>query len=246
MGLSRHRRKPKQQHRQPRGLIRAGDRTMTFVRDADEPDGAALPSGDEIEAAFSTLPDELTWDWAAPRLIPLFERGYGEGFTGDPMVNVVSHLGVGIGFGLDFGPVIGRVTQSMAGRWEASVEQIEHAAFRHLADVAATVTRSDLQSVVHRGHFFRVLGKPDGWASSIILAGEAELIRIFGTRDAIFTLPARNSLLCFGQATPSRALLEVTLQLESMDPHPLQIEPFEMEDGVLSWDGTTDEVEDAM
>jgi hypothetical protein len=246
MGISRHRRKPKQQAAQPRALIRAGDRTMTFVHDEDEPDVAQLPSTEEIEAAFSALPDELSWDWAAPRLIPIFERGYGEGVAGDPMVNTVSRLGVGIGFGIDFGPVFGRVTHTMARRWEASLEQIEHAAFEHLARVAATLSRSDLQSVVHRGHFCRALGTPAGWASSIILAGEAELSRIFGVRDGVFTVPARNSLLAFGAGTPARAVAEVTFRFESLDPHPLQLDPFWMEDGVLRWEGLDQEIDDAI
>jgi hypothetical protein len=65
---------------------------MTFVmsREEEEADGVELPSEEEIEAALSVTPEELTWDWAAPRLIPLFERDYAEGFAGDPMVNTVS------------------------------------------------------------------------------------------------------------------------------------------------------------
>lgn len=215
---------------------------MTFVADSDgEDQGVVLPSVDEIEAALDTVPEEIGWDWASPRLIPLFERNYVEGIAGDPMVNTVSRLGVGIGFGIDFGPVFGRVTQSMARRWEASVEQIERAAFAHLAEVVADVGPADVQAVVHRGHFFRALGKPGGWASSVILAGEPELIRIFGTRNAIFTVPARNALVAFGGGTPGRAVAEMTLQLESMDPHPLELDPFLMQDGVLSWDGLSDD-----
>lgn len=215
---------------------------MTFVADAEhEAEGVELPSVDEVEAALETVPDEIDWDWASPRLIPLFERDYVEGIAGDPMVNTVSHLGVGIGFGIDFGPVFGRVTQSMARRWEASVEQIERAAFAHLAEVVADVGPADVQSVVHRGHFFRVLGKPGGWASSVILAGEAELIRIFGTRNAIFTVPARNSLVAFGSGTPARAVAEVAVHLEAMDPHPLELDPFLMHDGALCWDGLSDD-----
>ena len=91
--------------------------------------------------------------------------------------------------------------------------------------------------MVHRGHFFRVLGRPDGWASSIVLAGEIELARIFGAGDAIFTAPARSSLLAFAPATPARVVAEVTFQLESVDPHPLGLDPFVMEDGVLRWQG---------
>ncbi|HVM24204.1 MAG TPA: hypothetical protein VM253_02255 [Candidatus Limnocylindrales bacterium] len=239
----RVRRRGKRRQNQAHPLIRAGDRTMTFVTDrgGGELDGIELPSMEEIEAALDTVPEELDWDWASGRLFPLFERGYGEGVTGDPMVNTVSHLGVGIGYGIDFGPVIGRVTRSMARRWEASVQQIEQAAFTHLAEVVAGIGAIDLQPTVHRGHFFRGLGKPDGWASSVILAGEAELVRIFGSRDVLFTVPARNSLLAFGPATPTRAVVEVTLQLESMDPHPLQLDPFVMEDGILRWEGLEDD-----
>ena len=183
------------------------------------------------------MPDELSWDWAAARLVPVFERGYGEGVTGDPMVNSVSHLGIGIGFGIDFGPLLGRVTQSMAQRWETSVEQMERAAFAHLAEVLSGIGGGDLQPVVHHGHLFRALGKPAGWASSAILAPQAEVVRIFGTRNAIFTAPARNSLLAFAPGTPAHAVAEVTLQLESLDPHPLVLDPFVMEDGILRWEG---------
>ncbi|MGH2401154.1 MAG: hypothetical protein ACRDE6_00450 [Candidatus Limnocylindria bacterium] len=217
---------------------------MTFLRPpADDSDGIALPSPEEVETALSQAPDDLTWDWVLPRLIPLFERGYTDGITGDPLVNSVSHLGIGIGYGIDFGPVFGRVTQGMAERWEASVEQIEHAAFSRLADVSATVGRADLQSVVHRGHFFRALGRPGGWASSIVLAGESELARIFGTGDAIFSTPARSSLLAFAPATPARVVAEVTFQLENGDPHPLGLDPFVMEDGVLHWQGLDTELD---
>ncbi len=236
MALSRRRRKAKE-HRGHR-VVHAGDRTMTFIPPpAADDDGVELPSREEVELALSQVPDDLSWDWVAPRLIPLFERGYTDGITGDPLVNSVSHLGIGIGYGIDFGPVFGRVTHGMAERWEASVEQIEHFASSRLAGVTATIRPADLQSVVHRGHFFRALGIPGGWASSIVLAAEAELIRIFGTDDAIFTAPARSSLLAFAPATPRRVVEEVTFQLENADPNPLQLDPFVMEGGVLRWLG---------
>lgn len=161
------------------------------------------------------------------------------------MVNAVSHLGVGIGFGIDFGPLIGRVTHSMAQRWETSVAQIERAAFAHLADVVSGIGGSDLQSVVHQGHLFRVLGKPAGWASSVILAPESEVVRIFGTRDATFTAPARNCLLAFAPGTPMRAVAEITVQFELMDPHSLGLDPFVMDDGAVLWAGLDDRDEDS-
>lgn len=240
MAESKHRRKAKS--RTPR-LIRAGDRTMTFLQtpEQESSDGSYTPSLEEVEAALAEVPEELTWDWVAPRLIPLFERGYGEGVSGDPMVNVETRLGVGIGFGIDFGPAFGRVTRSMAQRWEASVEQIEAAAFAHLAEVAASVTRRQVQAVVHQGHLFRALGEPSGWASSLVLAGESELIRIFGARDQLFTVPSRRQLVAFGPGTPARTVGEVTAMLEALDPHPLLMDPFVMLDGSLTWEGVTEE-----
>ena len=215
---------------------------MTFVDRGDGVEGGVeTPSVDEVEAALAAVPEDLNWDWAVGRLIPLFERGYVEGVPGDPMLNSVTTLGVGIGFGIDFGPALGRVTRSMAQRWEASLEQIEAAAFSHLAEVVATLRPADVQPVVVQGHFFRVLPQPPGWASSVILAGERELIRIFGTRDAFFTAPSRHSLLCFGTGTPARVVAAITVECELEDPHPLRLDPFVMEDGVLRWEGTLEE-----
>lgn len=215
---------------------------MTFVEDASgRDDRIELPSMEEIEAALSVVPEEIGWDWASPRLIPLFERGYGEGVPGDPMINVLTPLGIGIGFGIDFGPVIGRVTTSMARRWEASAEQIERAAFDHLAEAVRDIWPADVQIVVVQGHLFRALGRPAGWASSVILAGEAELIRIFGVRRAFFTAPSRNSLLAFGPGTPPRVVADISVQLEAMDPHPLELAPFVLHDGVLHWEGMLDD-----
>jgi hypothetical protein len=227
-------------------LIRAGDRTMTFVRMPEEEasDGSETPSFKGVEAALAGVPGKLDWDWVAPRLIPLFERGYGEGVTGDPMVNVETHLGVGIGFGIDFGPAFGRVTRSMAQRWEASVEQIETAAFARLAEVAATVTCRQVQAVVHQGHLFRALGEPGGWASSIVLAGEEELSRIFGAGDLVFTVPSRGQLIAFGPGTPAHAVAQITAMLESLDPNPLLLDPFVMRDGTLAWEGAAQELDD--
>lgn len=210
---------------------------MTFVQDGDAPEDGIEPSIDEIEAALAEMPDELDWEWSSRRLIPLFERGYAEGVTGDPMVNTMTPLGVGIGFGIDLGPMMARVTRSMGQRWEASVEQIERAAFAHLADVVAGVSPSDVQPIVLQGHFFRALTVPLGWSSSVVLAGDSELIRIFGTRDAFFTAPTRHSLLAFGLGTPTRVVAGITVECELQDPHPLQLDPFLMADGLLQWEG---------
>lgn len=233
MKLRRRKARKQRSHR----LIRAGDRTMTFVQSADGDEDGFEPSIQEIEAAIAEVPDELDWEWSSRRLIPVFERGYAEGVTGDPMINSVTSLGIGIGFGIDLGPMVGRVTRSMCQRWEASVDQLERAAFAHLAEAVAGINPSDVQPIVLQGHFFRALTVPLGWASSVILAGEPELIRIFGTRDAFFTAPTRHTLLAFGPGTPTRVVAGITVECELQDPHPLQLDPFLLQDGLLLWEG---------
>ncbi len=204
-------------------------------------DGVVVPSAEEIQAALDAIPADLSWDWAAPRLVPVFERGYVDGTPGDPLINTVAPIGVGIGFGIDMGPVLARVSRSLATRWEASVEQIERAAFAHLAEVARTVTSRDVQPFVHRGHLVRGLGEPGGWSSSLVLDGAATLSRIFGPQDQVFTAPSRGNLLAFDAATPHHAIVDVTLAFEALDPNPLELDPFSLVDGTLTWDGLLSE-----
>ena len=132
-----------------------------------------------------------------------------------------------------------RVTRSMAERWEASVEQVEAAAFEHLDRAVGPLGRGHLQQAVHHGHMVRALGEPGGWASSVILSGEENVRRIFGSHDQIFTAPARNMLLSFDFRVPPTAIVEITVGFEGMDPHPLLLDPFALVDGELRWEGLT-------
>lgn len=199
--------------------------------------GTSIPDERQLREAIGSIPEEIDWEWARPRIVPLFERGGAEGTVGDPMINMVTPLGVGIGFGIELGVMFARVTKSMGERWEASVEQIERVAFENLRDAVALVDRRDLQRAVFNGHVLHALPDPPGWASSVILAGEAEITRIFGDHDQVFTTPTRSALLSFDARTPKRAIVDVTLALEEMDDHPLLIDPFVLEGGSLAWSG---------
>jgi hypothetical protein len=150
-------------------------------------------------------------------------------------------MGVAVAFGIEVGPMFVPVTASLAERWESSVEQIEAAAFEHLRAVVATISPKAVQHAVHRGHLLRALPEPAGWASSVILAGADEVARIFGPHDQYFTAPSRNALVSFGIGTPPEIISEVTLALEEADLHPLQLDPFALRDGRLSWAGLTDD-----
>jgi len=238
MPESKHRRKG--QRRLPRRLD-VGDGRSAILSDAyraQQPTaGTAMPTERELRDALRSIPDDLTWDWARPRFTPLFERADGSGIDGDPQLHAVTSLGVAVGFGVEVGPTFARVTASMAARWEASVGQIEAAAFAHLAEEIRAVGPKDLQHVVHRGHMTRCLPAPGGWASSAILAGDDEIRRIFGPHDQVFTAPSRNALLSFDAGVPMPVVLDLTAMLEEADPHPLLIDPFVLRGGRLTWMG---------
>lgn len=203
----------------------------------DLPDGIEVPSEEEIRSALAGIPGDMSWDWAEPRVVPLFERGYDEKTTPDQFVNTASPLGVGIGFGIEAGPLFARITTSMAERWETTVEQLEASAYANLARAAAALTPRDVQPAVHHGHLVRILPRPPGWASSIVLAGDETLRRLFGGHDQVFTVPARNMLVAFDARTPARAIVDVTIGLEELDLNPLMLEPFAFIDGHLTWEG---------
>src|SRR5919106_4590649 len=170
--MAQSKRRSRQRHR-PRWL-RLGRKAQISTDYLAQPEipGTVKPSQREIERALDSIPDDFGWQWAEPRLTPIFERPrMSEGVDGDPLLNTVTPLGVAIGFGIEVGPTFARVSRSMAARWEASLEQIEAAAFRHLAEAVGRLCRSDLQHAVHQGHPMRALTVPDGWASSVILAG---------------------------------------------------------------------------
>jgi hypothetical protein len=234
-----------------RGRARkSGRRTITAPNGTLVIDGRALeearipgmlaPGEDEIRSAIESLPEELSWDWVRPRLTPLFERADGAGVELDPALHTVTPLGVAIGFGIEIGPLFARVTASMAERWEVTLAEIEAAALEHLAEATERITSASLQHAVHRGHLVRALGEPGGWASSVILAGQETLTRIFGLRDQVFVAPSRSMLLSFDARVPSATVVDVTLGLESLDPHPLLLDPFLLSDGQLSWQGYSD------
>ena len=243
MAQSKHRRKGR--NRLP-ATISSGKMSATLspeFRTRQATPGVSIPDERELRDALATIPDDFDWDWARTRLVPLFERGGAEGTVGDPMINALTSLGVGIGFGIEIGPMLARVTKSMAQRWETSVEQIEHVAFDNLQRAVAEVDRRDLQPAVFNGHMLRALPNPQGWASSVILAGEAAVTRIFGEQDQIFTTPTRGVLLAFDAQVPMRAVMDVTVALEELDPHPLMLEPFVLRDGGLIWAGTVSDEE---
>lgn len=199
-----------------------------------------MPGRRELRRAIKQIPDRLDWDWARDRLVPAFERPGFEPNPLDPRLLTVVPPGVTIGFGIDLGPALAKVSEQMSSQWESSLEQIQEAAFEHLRATTASLDAKAVEKANFGGHLIRVMRLPDGWASSILLVQD-ELMRIFGDHDQVFTAPARSVLFSFPIRTPSRAVAEITIDLEEIDPHPLLLDPFVLTNGTLLWEGSLGE-----
>lgn len=92
--------------------IRVGNSTAILseaFRNQEPVPGTTQPSEADLRGALGAIPEDLNWDWAKPRLTPLFERADAGGVDGDPALHVVTSLGIAIGFGLEVGPTFLRV-----------------------------------------------------------------------------------------------------------------------------------------
>ena len=109
LAQSKHRRRGRNRLRATfsSGKVRASLSSEFRARRATP--GTSIPHQRELLDVLATIPDDFDWDWARTRLVPLFERGGVQGTVGDPMINALTSLGVGIGFGVEIGPMLARV-----------------------------------------------------------------------------------------------------------------------------------------
>lgn len=234
-------RRPSAASRRRRQVECVGDRTVTFGRyltgEVPLDPRVRLPGRKELRRAIEAVPERMDWDWARDRLVPVFERPGFEPIPSDPRLLTVVPPAVTIGFGIDLGPALAKVSERLCDQWECSLEQIQAVAFENLRRPTGTLDGKAVERANFGGHLIRVMRLPDGCSSSILLVQD-ELMRIFGDQDQVFTAPARSLLLSFPMTTPARVVGEITVDLEEMDPHPLLMDPFVLQEGTLVWEGT--------
>jgi hypothetical protein len=209
------------------------------------PKGVVTPTRRELKHAMDSIPDDLSWEWAKERLVPVLERPGSDPFPQDPQLSAVADCGVSYGFGIEIGPGFARVNRGMATRWDRPDEVIRDVALanlrRRLYDEDPTFETVD---VPKGAVVVRLLTKPQGFASSVLLVPDA-LRRIFGDADQVFTAPSRPVLLAFPPDATADEIELVTREMEELDQHPLLLDPFRLTGGQLRWDGLVPAIREA-
>jgi hypothetical protein len=104
---------------------------------------------------------------------------------------------------------------------------------------AATIPQEALQTAVMSGRVLRILRRPAGCASSVLLATD-QLKRLFGEHDQVFGAPGRHTLLSFPIDMPTATIADLHVGLELDELMPLFLLPFIWQEGRLVWSDRPD------
>lgn len=185
------------------------------------------------------MPKPVPWEWARPRLAPLLAGPYFDR-QGEPLVRSVLPPGIAVAFGIDLGRgVLPYVDAPVAERWECTAQQICDAAVFNLSQRMAVVTSDDTKTGTLSGHIVRLLERPLGWATSVLLAPD-DLKRIFGDHDQVFVAAGQGTLISLPMDVPSHVARELVFEYESQELYPLMLDPFGLVGGDLHWAGSED------
>lgn len=188
-----------------------------------------------LARAVKAVPKPVTWDWAAPRLMPLLARPRFD----DPEAPLVRHpSGVGpiAEFGLDLGPLFLMVDQPVADRWECTSAQLMERGLRNLRERAVRLRPEQAVTGVMSGRPIRILRDRPIWASSLLMDRDS-LTRLFGTHDQLLAAPTTKCLVSLPIDTPGPVAAEIVVDLEVTSMESLFLDPFVLEGGELLWGG---------
>jgi hypothetical protein len=182
---------------------------------------------EEIAAAMAGLPDDLSWEWAAPRVLPVFQRvrPYPPG-SPDPVVRVLPP-GLPVSLGVDLGLVHATVSEAMVERWSLPVADITAQAMVNLHERAAGVAPEQIVWGDVGGVRTGLLQTGRSIGSSLVLA-PLELARILGDAPRLLIAPMRDLLVAL---PPDELELAAWLftEIATDDPNHLPARIFEFD-----------------
>lgn len=188
----------------------------------------------EVLQAIERLSPELPWEEVAPSVLPVFERAVSPSLPPEArdQVRVLLPPGVPVGFGVDIGPALMRVTSQLLERWGQTADALAVRAVFNLRSRAATVDPADLHRSPVDGLAVTAYQSGDGWASALLLVPDL-LGRLFGEHSQLFGAPMRDLLLSVPIGSDREAFAWLVRQLSAIDPNGLALEAFAFEGGLL-------------
>lgn len=188
----------------------------------------------EVLAAIDAFSPELPWEEVAPSVLPVFERAVPPPFPPEALdqVHVVLPPGVSVGFGVDTGPAVMRITRALLERWDQTPDALAVRAVFNLRARGATADPAHLLRAPVEGLPVTAYQSGDGWASALLLVPDL-LGRLFGHHPQLFGAPMRDLLLSVPLGSDREAFAWLVGELSAIDPNGLALEAFALEDGVL-------------
>ena len=125
----------------------------------------------EVLEAIERLSPELPWEEVASSVLPVFERAVPPTLPPEAhdQVRLVLPPGVSVGFGVDIGPALMRVTRGLLQEWGQTADALAVRAVFNLRARAGVADPADLVRVPVEDLVVTAYQSGDGWASALLL-----------------------------------------------------------------------------
>jgi hypothetical protein len=146
---------------------------------------------DEVLAALQGPDGDQAWDAVADRLLPLLprQRSVRCGVP-DPVMRHVPP-GLAVTIGIDAGPALLYVNDSVAATWGMTSDEVVDRALANVRQRAERLRRFPLIRESMVGYPLTCFVSHEGWASSLLLMPDL-LARVFGDAPGIVFAPTRD------------------------------------------------------
>jgi len=204
-------------------------------RTVDLGNGVESASVEAVMQAMGGLPPDLDWTTMAPNVIPILPRRRTMPLEAGEPFRVTLPPGIPTGFGIDIGPALLVVGQSLLATWPVGPAELVATALDNLRARMRTVRPRDLVRQAIDGVPVRVLQSGAGCASGLVLV-EDELRRIFGGEPQCVIAPMRDIVLSMPADTDRAFVGWINDEFAEMDPNGLALDAFVLDEVGLRYE----------
>jgi hypothetical protein len=192
-------------------------------RTVDIGQGMEQASPDAVLRAMGALPRDLDWEVMAPNVIPILPRRRPMPPQAGEPFRVTLPPGIPTGFGIDIGPALLVVGESLLATWPIGPADLVATALENLRARLRPVRPRDLVRQALDGVPVRVLQSGVGCASALILVPD-ELRRIFGEEPQCLIAPMRDLLISMPVNADRAFAAWLNEEFAEMDPNGLALD----------------------
>ena len=204
-------------------------------RTTDLGNGVVQATPEAVIRAMGGLPPDLEWEVMAPNVIPILPRRRPMPAQAGEPFRVTLPPGIPTGFGIDIGPAVLVVGQSLLGTWPVGPADLVGRALENLRARMRPVRPRDVVRQSIDGVPVRVLQSGLGCASALALVPD-ELVRILGGEPQVLIAPMRDLLISLPPDADRSFVAWLNDEFAEMDPNGLALDAFVLEAGGLRYE----------